>query len=234
MDTHLPLVRSVPREPLREGFLLTQNGAPGRYEELLESALQLFRQKGYHATSMQDIADTMGLRKASLYHYIDAKEDLLVAIYRRTIAEYTERIRTISEGPGTARRRLARAIQAHLESIISHADMFAVYLSESRSLPPAHQEAVRQASRDYRRRFEDIIREGVATGEFKPVDPHVAALLILGACNWLPQWYSSDGKMSTEEITGLFTEILLDGLLTKGEGGANHAHRGMRETDPGS
>jgi len=119
---------------------LGQNAAPGRYEELVETALQLFRQKGYHATSMQDIADSMGLRKASLYHYIDAKEDLLVAIYRRIVSDYTERIRLISEGPGSARERLARAVQSHLESIISHADMFAVYLSENRWLPPAHRE----------------------------------------------------------------------------------------------
>lgn len=210
---------------------MTHDGSPGRYEELLETALQLFRQKGYHATSMQDIADSMGLRKASLYHYIDAKEDLLVAIYRRTIAEYSERIRAISAGPGPASQRLAQAIKAHLESIISHADMFAVYLYENRSLPPAHQEAVRAASRDYRRRFEDIIREGIAAGEFKAVDPHVAALLILGACNWLPQWYSPSGKMSTDEITGLFTEVLLRGLMAQGEGGANDAHRGLYQAD---
>lgn len=213
---------------------MAQNGTPGRYEELLETALHLFRQKGYHATSMQDIADSMGLRKASLYHYIDAKEDLLVAIYRRTIAEYSERVRTISEGPGAAKQRLAEAIKAHLESIISHADMFAVYLNENRSLPPAHQEAVREASRDYRRRFEDIIRDGVEAGEFKSVDAHISALLILGACNWLPQWYSASGKMSTEEITGLFTEVLLNGLVAKGEGGTSDAHRGMREADFGS
>nr|MBO2472236.1 TetR/AcrR family transcriptional regulator [Bacillota bacterium] len=212
---------------------VAQEGFSSRYEELLETALQLFRQKGYHATSMQDIADGMGLRKASLYHYIAAKEDLLVAIYRRTIAEHTERISAISAGPGPASERLARAIKAHLESIISHADMFAVYLYENRSLPPAHQEAVRAASRDYRRRFEDIIREGIDSGEFKPVDPHVAALLILGACNWLPQWYSPSGRMSTDEITGLFTEVLLRGLMAQREGGAQDAHRGLHQADSG-
>jgi Transcriptional regulator len=82
---------------------VAQEGSSSRYEELLETALQLFRQKGYHATSMQDIADGMGLRKASLYHYIAAKEDLLVAIYRRTIAEHTERISAISAGPAPLR-----------------------------------------------------------------------------------------------------------------------------------
>lgn len=230
MSTHLPLGRSGRLNELLVapgGLVLSHDATSRRYEELLETALQLFRKKGYHATSMQDIADAMGLRKASLYHYIDAKEDLLVAIYRRTISEYSERIRSISEGPGAAADRLAQAIKMHLASIISHADMFAVYINENRSLPPAHQAAVREASRDYRRRFEDIIREGIAAGEFKPVDPHVAALLVLGACNWLPQWYSPSGKMSTEEITALFTEVLFKGLLARGEGGGTNAHCGL-------
>lgn len=185
---------------------------PGRYEELLETALQLFRQKGYHATSMQDIADGMGLRKASLYHYIDSKEDLLVSIYQRTITEHGRHIDAIVQGPGTAKQRLSQAIASHLKSIVLHADMFSVYLSEDRSLPPAHRQSVRQASRDYRMKFEKIIRQGVQGGEFKEVNAHVAALLILGACNWLPQWYSPAGKMSPDEIISLFTEVLLQGL----------------------
>lgn len=186
--------------------------APGRYEELLETALQLFHKKGFHATSMQDIAAGMGLRKASLYHYIDAKEDLLVSIYQRTIAKYGKRIDSIVHGRGSAKSRLLKAIASHLESIVVHADMFSVYLSEDRSLPPAHKQSVREASRDYRRKFEEIIRQGIDTGEFKDVDPHLSALVILGACNWLPQWYSPEGKLSTEEIVELFTEVLLQGL----------------------
>lgn len=190
---------------------------PGRYEELLETALRLFHEKGYHATSMQDIADGMHLKKASLYHYIDAKEDLLVAIYRRTIAEHTRHIEHIAQGPGSARERLARAISTHLQSIISQADMFAVYLNENRSLPPSHREAVRVISRDYRLRFEQIIHEGVREGEFKDVNPHVTALIILGACNWVPQWYAPDGKLSAVELTELFVEVLLEGLRRRSD-----------------
>lgn len=186
--------------------------APGRYEELLETALHLFHKKGFHATSMQDIAEGMGLRKASLYHYIDAKEDLLVSIYQRTIAEYGRRIDSIVHGEGSAGERLRKALASHLESIILHADMFAVYLSEHRSLPDAHRDAARAASREYRIKFESIIRQGIAAGEFKEVDPHVTALVILGACNWVPQWHSPSGKMTTEEIIELFAEVLLQGL----------------------
>src|SRR5690625_7878699 len=99
---------------------------------------------------MQDIAEGMGLRKASLYHYIDAKEDLLVSIYQRTIAAYGQRIDSIVHGSGPAFERLREAIARHLESIILHADMFAAYLSEARSSPESHRQSVRQASRESR------------------------------------------------------------------------------------
>lgn len=188
----------------------------GRYEELLETALRLFREKGYRATSMQDIADAMGLRKASLYHYVKSKQDLLVPAYQYTIAAHARRLEEIAASPGSARDRLRLAIAAHLQAIIDHADMFGLYLREVESLPEHLRQAVRATNRAYRIRFEAIVRQGVESGEFKAVDPAVAGLLILGACNWLSQWYSSAGRMSPQEITELFLEVLLKGLLNEG------------------
>ena len=204
---------------------------PGRYEELLETALRLFREKGYRATSMQDIADEMGLRKASLYHYVKSKQDLLVPAYQYTIANHARRLEEIASSPGSARERLARAIATHLQSIIDHADMFALYLREVESLPEYLRQAVRAANRAYRIRFEAIVRQGVESGEFKPVDPAVAARLILGACNWLSQWYSPGGRMTPQEINELFLEVLLKGLLN--EGGRKDAHRSLHQADLG-
>ncbi|MBO8142734.1 MAG: TetR/AcrR family transcriptional regulator [Firmicutes bacterium] len=185
----------------------------GRYHEVLKTALRLFRHKGYHATSMQDIADAVGLKKPSLYHYVKSKQDLLLPAYRHVVSRYTERLEAIASGPGSAQEKLGRAIASHVQVIIEHADMFAVYLSELRSLPASHRQAVRQASREYRLRLESIIRQGIETGEFRPVDPHLASLIILGACNWLPQWYVPGGRMSPKEIAGMYLEVLLQGLL---------------------
>ncbi|HLT58922.1 MAG: TetR/AcrR family transcriptional regulator [Limnochordales bacterium] len=184
----------------------------GRYEELLETALRLFREKGYRTTSMQDIADALGLRKASLYHYIRSKEDLLVPAYQYTIDAHVRRLEEIAQGSGSARERLRQAIASHLAAIIQHADLFALYLREVESLPEHLRQAVRAANRAYRVRLTDLIRQGVEAGEFKAVDPAVAALLILGACNWLSQWYAATGRMSPQEITELFLEVLLNGL----------------------
>lgn len=161
---------------------------------------------------MQDIADGMGLRKASLYHYIESKEDLLVSIYQRTITEHGRHIDAIVHGSGPAQKRLTEAIASHIESMILHKDMFIVFLSEDRSLPSIQRRSVRDANRDYRMKFEKIIQQGIDGGEFKAVDAHMAALVILGACNWLPQWYSPTGKKSAEEIVELYTEVLLQGL----------------------
>ena len=183
-----------------------------RYRELLETALRLFREKGYHATSMQDIADALGLRKASLYHYIKSKEDLLVPAYQYTIDAHARRLEEIANSPGSARERLSRAITSHLQAIIEHADLFALYLREVESLPEPLRQAVRATNRAYRVRLASIIRQGVEAGEFKQVDPAVAALLILGACNWVSQWYVAGGRMSPQELTELFLEVLLYGL----------------------
>ena len=204
---------------------------PGRYEELLETALRLFREKGYRATSMRDIADAMGLRKASLYHYVKSKQDLLVPAYQYTIANHARRLEHIASSAGSAREKLAKAIATHLQAIIDHADMFALYLREVESLPEHLRQAVRAANRAYRVRFEAIVRQGVEAGEFKALDPAVAALLILGACNWLSQWYTPSGRMSPQEITELFLEVLLKGLLN--EGGRMDAYRSLHQADLG-
>jgi len=183
-----------------------------RYEELLETALRLFREKGYRATSMQDIADALGLRKASLYHYVKSKQDLLVPAYQYTIDAHVRRLEQIAQAPGSARERLQEAIASHLQAIIDHADLFALYLREVGSLPEHLRQVVHATNRAYRVRFAAIIQQGVETGEFKAVDPPVAALLILGACNWVSQWYRGGGRMSPQEITALFLEVLLNGL----------------------
>ena len=90
------------------------DAAAWRYKELLETALRLFREGGprhVHA----DIADEMGLRKASLYHYVKSKQDLLVPAYQYTIANHARRLEEIASSPGSARERLARAIATHLQ-----------------------------------------------------------------------------------------------------------------------
>src|SRR5438132_6755602 len=105
-----------------------------RGEEVYRAALRLFREKGYHATSMQEIADAVGLYKGSLYHYIGGKEDLLVQVFRRTLGGLVEAVERIAaDRESSAAERLRRAIRAHVAAASEHLDALTVYLHEWRS-----------------------------------------------------------------------------------------------------
>src|SRR5215472_414178 len=107
-------------------------GAPSppreRAEEVYSAALRLFREKGYHATSMQDIAAAVGLYKGSLYHYIAGKEDLLVQVFERAMATLLADVERIAaESDLTPRMQLRMVVEAHVEAVANHLDALTVY-----------------------------------------------------------------------------------------------------------
>lgn len=190
-----------------------RNGrAPDRWQEILDAALALFYAQGYHATSMQDLADAVGLQKGSLYHYIRSKEDLLYPLIEQTLEGYVRDLEAIVASGGSAAERLRRAVTAHVERVARFGDMMTVFISEGRHLKPDEQDRVRALSGRYRRMLEDLIREGADTGEFRTGDPALATMALLGACNWLPQWYRPDGRATPAQIAEEFIKLFLGGL----------------------
>ena len=187
---------------------------PNKHAEILESAVRLFQEKGYHATSMQDIADEVGLQKGSLYHYISGKEQLLYEIVHGTISGYTENLREIASSPGeSARARLERAVRAHVEAIAANLGMLTIYLREAHALTDQQRLEVNARSDEYYRLFSGLIAEGVRAGEFRRVDNRMAAFAILGACNWVYRWYRPGGRLRPGEIADRFLEVFLRGLM---------------------
>lgn len=195
-------LRDTSRTPPRE-----------RAEEVYAAALRLFRQKGYHATSMQDIAAAVGLYKGSLYHYIGSKEDLLVQVFERALGGVLGEVERIaadaSLGPSAQLRLL---VEAHVEAVAENLDALTVYLHEFRAL--AGESLVRmQAQRErYRELVSAVVERGVRLGEFAAPDVGIAALGLLGMCNWVAQWYRPGGRLSAREIGGYFADLVLDGL----------------------
>ncbi|WPD19503.1 MULTISPECIES: TetR/AcrR family transcriptional regulator [Thermaerobacter] len=184
-----------------------------REQEILDAARKLFREKGYYATTMQDIADAVGLQKASLYHYIRSKEALLLKIAGETMRLFHAELDRIEAAGGSAADQLAAAIRAHVRVVAEHQETLTVLFRESHALPPEHAEKVRGETGRYTRRLTALIARGVATGEFRPVDPGAACLAILGACNWMYRWYSADGRLSPAQIGEQFVQVILHGLL---------------------
>jgi TetR/AcrR family transcriptional regulator, cholesterol catabolism regulator len=184
-----------------------------RAEEVYAAALRLFREKGYHATSMQDIAAAVGLYKGSLYHYIAGKEDLLVAVFERAMAGLLDQVERIATDESLRpSEQLRLVIGAHVQAVTSNVDALTVYLHEFRALAGEALEPVRQQRERYQLLLQRIIERGVRAGELATDDVGVATLGVLGMCNWIVQWYRPGGRLSATQIGERFADLVLDGL----------------------
>ncbi len=181
-------------------------------EEIFAQAVRIFKQKGYHATSVREIAAAVGLQKGSLYHYLSGKEDLLFRIFDRGSGALTQRLEEILASDAAPTEKLQSAIQAHLAELTNQLDIFTVYLSERRALSGRHYAKVRAEGERHAELLEKIIREGIKRGAFRQVDSKMAAHAVLGMCNWLYQWYDPDGRLKPEEIASIFSDLVIGGL----------------------
>jgi TetR/AcrR family transcriptional regulator, cholesterol catabolism regulator len=177
------------------------------------AALRLFRDKGYHATSMRDIAVEVGMNKGSLYSYIRSKEDLLIPLFEHAMGLLTAEIEAICADPTlTPTERLTRAIHAHVTNVAEHLDILTVYLSEWRQLTSDSLATVREKRERYADLFLQIIEDGVERGEFRPIDTHSAMLNIIGMCNWMFRWYRPDGRLTPDEVADNMIDLVLGGI----------------------
>ncbi len=184
-------------------------------EHILEAAAQIFSQKGYHATSMQDIANAVALKKASLYHHITSKQEILLAILDQALDLLTGQIGEAVNGDASAPERLRLAMRAYLRTLASHRQLAAVLLLEYRSLsPPLYQRHVQRRDR-FEQLWRGLLEEGVTRGEFRCPDPAQAARALLGMMNWTITWYRPDGPSTPEEIADQYVDLLLNGLLAE-------------------
>ena len=185
-------------------------------KEILDAAAEIFSLKGYHATSMQDIAGAVNLQKASLYHHVSSKQNILLELLDQALELLTEKILPIAEDPELSPdEKLPLMVQAYLNALTDHADLATVLLMEHRSLKPKlHARHV--PNRD---RFEMIwrqtIEEGLESGDFCCAEAPLTARNLLGAMNWTVTWYKPDGASSIEEIAEQLANLFLNGIRGK-------------------
>ena len=179
-----------------------------RSPEIIEAAARVFAQHGFHGATTQDIADVPGIRQASLYYYFTSKEEALEVVCLQGVAGYFEVAKAIASGPGTATDKLARLIKSHLAPLTDRSDFVRVFLNERQHLPAQSRRRVGKWSRGLERVFEDVIKEGVGRGEFRPdLNTRLAVLGILG-------------------ISGEFARLVIDGVKKRPKPrGANGGHR---------
>jgi AcrR family transcriptional regulator len=183
-----------------------------RHEELVAAAVRLFRERGYHATSMQDLAEALGIQRGSLYYYIAAKEDLLWEIMDRAMTRLWTSVAPVARTPSSAVRRLQEAIAAHLAVAASLRDELTILHVELKSLSPARRREMVARRDRYEALFREILEDGIARGEFREVDVRATAFALLGACNWFTQWFRPDGPQGHAHFARWFSELFLRGL----------------------
>lgn len=185
-------------------------------DQILDAAAQIFREKGFHAASMQDIAAAVNLQKASLYHHVSGKQEILLALLDRALDVLYEQVSPVVLLPAPAAEKLRQMIAVYLQSVTGHADLISVLLMEHRSLDPD----LRERHVPNRDRFEtlwrQVLNEGVQSGEFICDEVNLAVRGILGILNWTITWYRPDGNMSVEQIADQYAALLLNGLTSNG------------------
>ena len=181
-----------------------------RRSELTRQAARLFAEKGYHGTSIGDLAEAMGVQKGSLYAHITSKADLLWEVARDGAAAFHTALDTIpDELPPTAKIRLA--LRAHLRVVAEQLDVATVFVREWRYLEGERRDEFLAERRRYEERFRALFREGRELGGLRTdLDDGTATLLALSAANWAYTWLRPD--TDTDDLADSFYGLLLDGM----------------------
>jgi AcrR family transcriptional regulator len=192
---------------------------PERNDELVAAAAELFRERGYDATSMQEIADRMGILKGSVYHYVRSKEDLLWMVVEPPLRQLVETAQKIlGETSRPLSERLYAAMESHAESFEAHyPHMFVMTRENGETLSDKRREDLDALRRKYFQLWRKAIVAGQKAGELRDdIDPSVAVHGIFGMLNWMFRWFHPGGRMAAKDVAHQFGSVVIDGLLPAG------------------
>jgi AcrR family transcriptional regulator len=181
-----------------------------RRSELTRQAARLFAEKGYHGTSIGDLAEAMGVQKGSLYAHIESKADLLWEVARDGAVAFHAALDAVDDAlPAT--EKIRHGLRAHLRVVAEQLDVATVFIREWRYLEGDRREEFLAERRRYEERFRALFREGRELGELRTdLDDGTATLLALSAANWAYTWISPE--TDTDELADRFYAFLLDGM----------------------
>ena len=193
-------------------ILVEQSVYDLKREKVLEVAAQLFNERGYRATSLRDIANALGVTKASLYHYFTSKEQMLIELYERIHSRLAEAAQGLLRPSGDATATLREVIKNHIRFVTTYSDLSAIFFQEKAELDSQYRRVVNSRSREYDRPIEEFVRQGIEEGQFQSVDVPVTVNLIMGMCNSVYQWYKPGRRLSADQIGDLAAGLIIQGI----------------------
>lgn len=186
---------------------------------MLRQAADLFADRGYRVTSLSDLADTIGIAKATLFHHFRTKEEILFELYTQAMDLATARIRAVDAMDDDPAVVLRRMFTEHTRLILENRTLFTIFFSEESELTETHAAAVREQQRDYINLIAARVTQLIEAGRLKrSVHPRLVVQICLGAGSWSYRWVEPgktrrDTELATEEIASTIADVMLDGLL---------------------
>jgi AcrR family transcriptional regulator len=183
-----------------------------RRDEIVDVSARVFARGGYHATGIAELCEVNGLGKGAFYHYIESKEELLAAIHDRVMDQVMLGAARVAQAGGTPSARLAMLGDELLDVIHRYPDHVWVFLHEFPALTAQRAEQFRVRRREYERRVEAVLQDGIDAGEFRDVDPRLTALAWLGMHNYTYLWLKEGGALSARDVAKPFADIFIRGI----------------------
>jgi AcrR family transcriptional regulator len=181
-----------------------------RRREVMAAAVAVFSERGYRATSMSDIADRLGMGKASLYHYVGSKEEILVELYEDVLRENVIAARRIASSGETALDALAELIADRVAYTCRNRELLRVFFEEEAELPARQQSRLISVRHEYEQTLLEMVARGETAGEFMlTTTPQIFVNTVLGAANWTYKWFQPQGPLTPEELGAQMAKILL-------------------------
>lgn len=164
---------------------------------------------------MDDIADAVGLRKPSLYHYFKSKDEILYVLHNEMIDLILQRQEVRRTGGRTSHADALRSLMADIVELMeTHPGHLRVFFEHHRELPADYKAAIRDKRNRYRDMVGAEVEQGIAAGEFREVDVELTTLAVLGMCNWTYQWLYPGGRHDAAAVTEHFWQLVMRGIAT--------------------
>ncbi len=179
---------------------------------ILDAARKLFRKKGYHGTTIRDIAGERGILSGSIYAHIRTKEDLLFEITNEGADAFLQGLKPVAQESCGAIEKLRHGLTTHIRVVAEHLDASSVFLHEWRALSDVRRKVIQEKRDYYESLWTEILTDGVKNGELQVKDIKFARLLILSVANSVYQWYDPHGSESPEQIANHFMDLILQGM----------------------
>ncbi|MGX9135304.1 TetR/AcrR family transcriptional regulator [Rummeliibacillus sp. JY-2-4R] len=188
---------------------LSEKKLKKKKEEIILSAIKIVNEKGYQGATMEEIAAELLMTKGSLYYYFKNKEDLIFQCHILVLEQATLELESIFNKEISNEQKLKLMITSHIQYAIEKKETFNMIIKPEKTFQADQLEPILQKRNEYSSWFDCVIEEGIKTEEFKIKEMKIARMILLGAMNWIQQWYKPNGDKTIEELQEIYSEYLL-------------------------